>query len=45
MRGNNFKKFSIAGLVWLEFGLGEKTKNIFEQTSFQSGCYLLPNGI
>jgi hypothetical protein len=26
MRGNNFKKFSIAELVWLEFGLGKKDK-------------------
>jgi hypothetical protein len=41
MRGDNFKKVSNMGLVWLEFGLGEKTKNILEQQIFKvvaTGC-------
>jgi hypothetical protein len=32
-------------LGWVWFSLGEKDKNIFEQTSFQSGGYMLPEGI
>jgi hypothetical protein len=43
MRGNNFQKVANMVLVW--FSLGEKDKNIFEQTSFQSGGYMLPDGI
>ena len=34
MRGNIFQKVSYAGLVGLEFSLGEKDKNIFEQQVF-----------
>jgi hypothetical protein len=34
MRGNNFQKVSNVGLVWLEFSLGEKDKNIFLANKF-----------
>jgi hypothetical protein len=34
MRGNNFKKVSNVGLVWLEFGLGEKDKKTFLRNKF-----------